>query len=286
MPPTSHEDQKIKWTKTSSGILGGFLLVLFLIGYVWWPLLDEYLGYFNPEISIWRQIDWLLIGNFLVMSVLITLSADIREDLPYILVAMGGGLIIEAWGTRSGLWEYYTLEKPPLWIIPAWPIAALSVKRVYSLLKRYLHRIPDCWYRWVYWPVFGLFFLLLIDFVLPTMRHPLTLFALLVCTVVIFVGRDYRAKLSFFILGSVLGYFLERWGTTRLCWTYYTGGTPPFFTVLAHGMASVAIFQVFSLACTGLDFVRPKNKEKGFADNQAEIHNSFILAKKETDKLN
>ncbi len=249
---------RITWTKTSSGILGGFLLVLFLIGYVWWPLLDEYLSYFNPELPIWRQIDWLLIGNFLVMSILITLNADIREDFPYLLIALSGGYIIEAWGTQSGLWTYYTFEKPPLWIVPAWPIAALAIKRAYTLLEGQVNRLPRVWFQKLYWPVFGGFFLLLIDFILPTISHPLTLFALLMCVLVILIGRDYPAKLSIFVLGSLLGYFLERWGTTRLCWTYYIGGTPPFFTVLAHGMASVAIFQVYEWSQWMIGFLRTK----------------------------
>jgi len=252
------KSRKIKWTKTSSAILGGFLLVLFLIGYVWWPLLDEYLSYFNPDIPLWRQIDWLLIGNFLVMSVVITLNADVKRDLPYLLIALGGGFIIEAWGTQTGLWSYYTLEKPPLWIIPAWPIAALTIKRANDLIMEKVNKVPETWARWLYWPVFGLFSLLLIDFVQPTLRHPLTWFALLMCGLVIIFGKDYWAKLSIFLLGSILGYFLERWGTTRLCWTYYTGGTPPVFTVLAHGMASAAIFQAYIWIQLGVRLMQVK----------------------------
>ena len=255
MEKNEARNRRVKWTKTSSAILGGFLLVLFLIGYVWWPLLEEYLSYFNPAFPIWRQIDWLLIGNFLVMSVLITLNADICEDLPYLLIALAGGYIIEAWGTQSGLWTYYTLEKPPLWIIPAWPIAALAVKRSYTLIQGTLKRIPGTLLDRAYWLIFGVFFLLLIDFVLPAFRHPLTILALLMCVLVIFLGKDHRAKLSIFSLGSILGYFLERWGTTRLCWTYYTGGTPPFFTVLAHGMASIAIFQVHEWTRLGYKYL-------------------------------
>ena len=258
--------KNIRWTKTSSALLGGFLLVLFLIGYVWWPLLDEYLGFFNPEFPIWRQIDWLLIGIFLVMSVLITLNADIRTDLPYLVIALVGGYIIEAWGTRSGLWRYYTLETPPSWIVPAWPIAALSVKRAHDLLNGYITRIPVRWFRWAYWPIFGLFFILLVNFVLPTLRHPLTLFALAMCILAIVIGRDYRAKLIFFFLGFILGYFLERWGTTRLCWTYYTGGFPPFFTVLAHGMASVAIYQAYGVVRTGWNLILQRIMVKDSAE--------------------
>lgn len=50
-----------------------------------------------------------------------------------------------------------------------------------------------------------------------------------------------------FIAGISLGYFLELWGTTRLCWTYYTLDTPPLFAVLAHGMAAVAFWRVKEL---------------------------------------
>jgi hypothetical protein len=118
------------WSKMSYVLLSGFLLALFLIGYVWWPLLEDYLSYINPAFPIWRQIDWLLIGNFLVMSLLIMLNADLKRDVPFVMIGLAAGFIIETWGTLSGLWTYYTFETPPLWIIPAWPIAALSVNRL------------------------------------------------------------------------------------------------------------------------------------------------------------
>ena len=41
------------------------------------------------------------------------------------------------------------------------------------------------------------------------------------------------------LAGMVLGYFLEYWGTSRACWTYYTRETPPFLTVMAHGYGQV-----------------------------------------------
>jgi hypothetical protein len=46
-----------------------------------------------------------------------------------------------------------------------------------------------------------------------------------------------------FVAGAGLGYYLELWGTTRECWTYYTYQTPPLFAVLAHGMAAVAFWR-------------------------------------------
>jgi hypothetical protein len=57
MPKPIKRKFLIKWSGTSYVMLSGFLLLLFLIGYVWWPLLDEYLNQFIPEISVWRQID-------------------------------------------------------------------------------------------------------------------------------------------------------------------------------------------------------------------------------------
>jgi hypothetical protein len=86
------------------------------------------------------------------------------------------------------------------------------------------------------------------------------------CAFVIVIGRNYKGKLVVFILGSVLGYFLERWGTTRLCWVYYTGGMPPFFTVLAHGMASVAIFQVYEWVQLGFGYWRSRFVGKAVGD--------------------
>lgn len=238
---------QFRWTKTSTAILGSFVIILFVIGYVWWPLLQDYLNQYDPEVAIWRQVDWLLIGNFLVMSILITMNADLRHDIPFGLIALFGGLVIETWGTQSGLWTYYTFEKPPLWIIPAWPIAALSVNRLYHIFLDLVKNIQEEWFRWTYWPVFTIFFGLLLNFIWPTITHPLTILSVILCLYLILSCQDKRSCLIILLVGTFLGYFLERWGTTRLCWTYYTGGTPPFFTTLAHGMASVAVWRVYKL---------------------------------------
>ncbi len=65
--------------------------------------------------------------------------------------------------------------------------------------------------------------------------------------VLILTPVDHKAMVLTFIAGSSLGYFLELWGTTRYCWIYYTLQTPPFFAVLAHGMAAVAFWRVVQL---------------------------------------
>jgi hypothetical protein len=237
----------LRWNSTSYTLLSAFLALLLLIGYIWWPLAEEYLNTFNPAISFWRQFDYLLLGNFLAMSLLIMANADLKKDWLITAVGFAGGLVIESWGTQTNLWFYYTFERPPLWIIPAWPIASLSIDRLYRTLRHLTRSLPPRFFNLFYWLLFPSFYLLLVMFVRVTADKSLTLMALFLCAFLILTPTDKRAMTLTFIAGSALGYFLERWGTTRLCWTYYTFQTPPFFAILAHGMAAVAFWRVAEL---------------------------------------
>jgi hypothetical protein len=228
-------------------MLSAFVLLLLIMGYVWWPLAQEYLAQIDWQGAWWRQFDWLLIGIFGAMSLLIMARADIKADALIIFVGFTGGLVIESWGTQTELWSYYTLERPPLWIIPAWPIASLSIDRLVKVLDRLTSRTiqrGDKRVRLLYWLVFSAFTALMLAFVWPTLDKSFTLLALLLCATLILTPTDERLALLTFAAGSGLGYFLERWGTTRLCWSYYTLQTPPLFAVFAHGMAAVAFWRV------------------------------------------
>ncbi len=222
-------------------------MIITLVIIVWWPLVEEYIQFFNPAYPFWLQVDWLLIGIFLVMSVLITVGADIRKDALLIVVSFAGGFLIESWGTHTGLWSYYTGEKPPLWIIPAWPIATLAIERLERIFGIITIKIPEKWMKWLYWVVFPGFLIYMLVFVYPTIGMAFTILAIIgVCLVIRFAG-DLRYALTIFIAGAVLGIFLEYWGTTRECWTYYTLQKPPLFAILAHGLASVAFWRVTKL---------------------------------------
>jgi MFS family permease len=236
-----------RWNRTSYLLMSAFFALIFLIGYVWWPLLEAYIQTYDPNISFWRQFDWLLLGNFLVMSLLVMADSNLQKDLPIALIGLMGGLVIESWGTQTELWVYYTNERPPMWIIPAWPIASLSVNRLYRLSRATFENVPVRVFKILHWILLPGFYGLLLWFVWPTIDKSLTIMALVLCGFLIATPTDPKAIVLTFIAGSGLGYFLELWGTTRLCWIYYTAQHPPFFAVLAHGMAAVAFWRVLEL---------------------------------------
>ncbi len=235
------------WTKSSYVLMSGFVATLFVIGVIWWPLARDALAYVDWSRPLWLQIDWLLLFDFAIMSLLIMAGADLKADALIVFVGLAGGLVIESWGTQTELWIYYTRERPPLWIIPAWPIASLSIDRLTRLLHRLVRRRlpaphPAVW-PVLYWAIFGAFYALMLIFAWPTMDKSLTMMALLLCALLTLTPTDHRLAVLTFVAGAGLGYFLELWGTTRLCWTYYTRQTPPLFAVLAHGMAAVAFWR-------------------------------------------
>ncbi|RJP47272.1 MAG: hypothetical protein C4583_16860 [Anaerolineaceae bacterium] len=235
------------WTRDSSILLGGFFLVIFLIVYIWWPLAEEVLSYIDWSGEWWLYMDWLLLGVFFFMSLTIIARADLKTDVLIVFVGICGGLAIESWGTQTNLWHYYTAERPPLWIIPAWPIASLSIDRITRFLNWMIGRDRSTTLRslfsTLYWITFASFLTLMLVFVSPTFDKSYTFLSLALCVLLILTPTDHRYALLTFLAGAGLGYFLELWGTTRECWTYYTYQTPPLFAVLAHGMAAVAFWR-------------------------------------------
>src|SRR3990172_9051851 len=199
------------WTRDSSILLGGFFLVIFLIVYIWWPLAEEVLSYVDWNGPWWRYMDWLLLGVFAFMSLTIVTRADLKTDALIVFVGMFGGLAIESWGTQTNLWFYYPAERPPLWIIPAWPIASLSIDRITRLLS-FLntkatkeHEGNSFLFKLFYWLTFLSFLILMLAFIAPTFDKSYTWLALILCMLLIFTPTDYRYAFLTFAAGAGLG---------------------------------------------------------------------------------
>lgn len=235
------------FTRHSSYLFSAFLLTCLLIVYIWWPLAVEYWEiireYHQAGYPWYALVDWLLLGVFAFMSITIMARANFRVDGLIVFVGVLGGLVIESWGTQTNLWHYYTSERPPLWIIPAWPIASLSIDRITRLFRWATVGWSESAFRALYWPIFSGFYVLMLWYASPTFDKSYTILALIICALMILTPTSHRYAVLTFAAGSGLGYFLELWGTTRECWTYYTNETPPIFAVFAHGMAAVAFWR-------------------------------------------
>lgn len=204
-----HLAKALGWTRSSYFLMSGLVATLFLIGVVWWPLAKDALSYIDWSRPLWVQVDWLLLSIFAVMSLLIMAGADLKADALIIFVGLAGGLVIESWGTQTELWTYYTLERPPLWIIPAWPIASLSIDRLTRLLQRLAQRVPIPRFTVpiLYWLLFPAFYALMLVFVWPTRDLSLTLMALVLCGLLTLTPTDYRLAVLTFVAGADEGCF-------------------------------------------------------------------------------
>ncbi len=208
----------------------------------------------------WADFDPLLVFCWLFMLALAAWRFSVRRDLPLAAVALAGGALIETWGTRTSLWTYFTHETPPLFILPAWPMAALATERITRMLERATFWLPKSPIaeRALYVAAMVAFCMLLFSWSAPGRAHPFTLVAYALVAITCATGRTYREDLLRFAAGSLLGALLEYWGTTRFCWTYWDQKTPPLAAVLSHGFATIAFAR-------GVAIARSQSKSKAFA---------------------
>ncbi|MDF1513964.1 MAG: hypothetical protein P1S60_09155 [Anaerolineae bacterium] len=114
---------------------------------------------------------------------------------------------------HTHLWTYYTGEAPPLWILPAWPIANLAINRIVHFLRITLPRRPRKFWVVLYWIIFPVFLATMLPFVWPTIHKPLTILATLACILIIISPTSHRTAVLTFVGALSLGYFLEFWGS-------------------------------------------------------------------------
>lgn len=214
------------WRTRSLGVAVALVFLYASVGY-------RYRALIEPEYGM----DALLWGIWVVMTAAMAWGFDPRRDFPLIVVAACGGFVIEWWGTNSQLWRYFTDERPPLWIIPAWPVAAVSIDRIATLADRTL---PIRRLSFGYHPMLLAFVVVMTSFLWPTIDVFASQVVVLLMLAVVLYRPQPRWDVVLFVVGSAVGVFLEYWGTSRYCWTYYTGEQPPPEAVFAHGFASVA----------------------------------------------
>ena len=209
-------------------VLALFVVLSVTVGFVWNDLLSRNL----------RVVNWFLIAIWVVVVLLLCWDVRPSQDLALASVALLGGFGFEWWGTNTHLWTYFTAEKPPLWILPAWPLAALATARVAVAVEWVLARRDWKW-NIVYWVSMVLFYAAMIHFLLPAVRMTSTRLGIGLMLLVIATGKAPRRDVALFLAGTLLGILFEYWGTSRRCWTYYTGQIAPTVTVFAHGFAQV-----------------------------------------------
>jgi hypothetical protein len=112
-----------------------------------------------------------------------------------------------------------------------------------------------------YWLVIPSFVAGMVVFAWPSadITSSRVVFALMVALTLF--GRDHRRDVVVFAAGAGLGIFLEYWGTSRECWTYYTREVPPLMAVLAHGFAAIAFVRGADLLERVADRVWPRYRQ-------------------------
>jgi hypothetical protein len=184
---------------------------------------------------------WKVLGEIVLFAAIlaaawraIPATARPARDVPVLLLATLAGWAAEAWGTRLGLWRYYTGERPPLWIVPAWPLGAAVVDRLAAAMRARWGPAPAA----AYWCAAAAALATCACFCAPWLGRPAAWAGLAAAAAAVAAGPDAAA--DFWTLAAGLGavFFADLWGTTNGCWTYYLAGRPGgLWRGIAFGMA-------------------------------------------------
>ena len=165
----------------------------------------------------------LLFGSILFMTArVIAVDTDPSLDCLVILSACVYGYLAELAGTVSGLWSYYTGERPPLWIIPAWPIGALVIMRLSRHAGRIYERVfGNRGMERLYWVWMLLFYAVFIPFTAPRLTLPGSLLAAGAAMAVFLPARRPDKDFSLLLTGMLCVFWADLWGTFNRCWVYH-----------------------------------------------------------------
>lgn len=140
-----------------------------------------------------------------------------RRDGLILLVAGLAGWLAEFWGTRLGLWTYYTGEMPPLWIVPAWCVGALVIDR---LAARARAARVAAWLG----PSMALFSLAATSWLSLTGPGGAWRWAGPAVVAFVLIWRRRPEDGPILLAGILSVFFADLWGTTNGCWDYHLAG--------------------------------------------------------------
>ena len=207
------------------------------------------------------RLDWLLGFMWLWIAIVLPWRLKLARDLAVLAFGAAGGALIESWGTWTGVWWYATAERPPWWVVPAWATTALAGERTRHVLLSLARRAgiePASRPRLaaaLYFVVLGAFAIAMAGFSRGAASWPAVAVACTTMGVVIVTTRSPAMDLGAFSAGSLIGLFIEPWGTRAGVWTYHTLQTPPAVAVFAHGFATLAFLRAYELAAVATQHV-------------------------------
>ena len=138
------------------------------------------------------------------------------RDTAVFLLAAAAGWCAEAWGTRLGLWTYYTGERPPLWIVPAWPLGAILIDRAAEAARA---RFGDAGPA-AYWALASLMLAVCAAMTAPWLGPPSRWLGVAAAGVALFAAADPKEEFWVLACGLACVFFADLWGTTNGCWAY------------------------------------------------------------------
>lgn len=148
-------------------------------------------------------------------------GAEPRRDALRVVLALAAGWAAEAWGTRLGLWRYYTGEKPPLWIVPAWALGAVVVERTAVRWSTPFVGMAARPRRALYGAAASAMLAVVAGFAWPTASQPATWAVFTAVAAALFWRADPGRDLPILAAGLMCVLFADTWGTTNGCWRYW-----------------------------------------------------------------
>lgn len=190
---------------------------------------------------------WRVLGEIVLLSGILAMTWRVllwrmepRRDALVAVLALAAGWSVEAWGTRSGLWAYYTGEEPPLWIVPAWPLGALVVGRLAELGQGLWERAAGrAISKRGYWLLAGAGLAIMFVMLRPVLIQAQGAVMLLLMAAVLAYRPDHGRDAWVLAAGFASVFFADVWGTTNNCWRYYVqdGGSLGLLSGVSFGMA-------------------------------------------------